>query len=410
MRRGPGGRTSPGTGAHERAAPDAEAPGEGRRVAPADSSRPSPESRRPGGPDPRLRRLAGLRERIRGARLDGILIGHLPNVRYLTGFSGSSGLLLAMLDGSASLVTDFRYEEQGTAELPPDVDLRIARDGLFPELAALLEAGLSPLRLGFEAEHLTVRDRRELGERCGRVAWEDAPAAVEELRARKGPEEVDRIRRSAEVAERALEEVLDVVEEGRTERQVAAELAYRLRLGGSGSLPFEPIVAAGPRSALPHAQPGERRLAEGDLLLFDFGATVDGYCSDITRTLVLGTAREWQRQVHEGVREAQRAAMDALAPGRAGREADRAARRVLEARGWGERFGHSTGHGIGLEVHEAPRLSRASSDVLEVGNVVTVEPGVYLSGRGGVRIEDDVLVTEGGPRPLTRFSRDLLEL
>lgn len=359
--------------------------------------------------DPRPDRLLRLGERLRAASLDGLLVGHLPNIRYLTGFSGSSALLIALRGGDVHLLTDFRYEEQAREECPSGVSIRITRDGLFQALGELLEGGV-PRRLGFEAAYLSVRDRRELGERCGRATWEDAPAAIEEMRVRKDREELELIRSAVSIAEQALEETLGLVREGASERELAAELHYRLRIAGSGPLPFDPIVAGGPRSALPHAEPGARAVVEGDLLLFDFGATAGGYCCDVTRTVTLGVAREWQREIHRAVLEARAAALSVIAPGRPGRAVDRAARRALDDRGWGERFGHSTGHGIGLEVHEAPRLARRSKDVLVTGNVVTVEPGVYLPGRGGVRIEDDVWVDDEGPRVLTRFSRDLLEL
>lgn len=359
--------------------------------------------------DPRPGRTAELWRRVAEAGLEGLLVGHLPNVRYLTGFSGSAALLLVLGRDRLHLLTDFRYEEQAAEECLPWVSLRIAQDGLFRELEGLLERDL-PRRLGFEADHLTVRDRRELGERCGGVAWEAAPPLVEGLRARKDETELALIRTAIGIAERALEETLQVVCEGVAEFELAAELEYRLRRAGSGALPFVPIVATGPRSALPHAEPGERRVVGGDLLLFDFGASRGGYCCDLTRTFVAGTAAPWQREVHEAVLEAQEAAIAAIEAGRGGAEVDRAARRCLEARGWAERFGHSTGHGIGLEVHEGPRLARRSEDVLEAGNVVTVEPGVYLSARGGVRVEDDVVVDDEGARSLTRFSRDLQEL
>lgn len=360
--------------------------------------------------DPRPRRLEAVRRELAPAGLDGLLQVHPPNVRYLTGFAGSSGLLVVSRDGPTLLVTDFRYEEQAREGVPPGVEVRIARDGLFATLAAALEADPAPRRLGFRADHLTVRDRREAGERCGRVSWEDAPPIVERLRARKDAVELALLGRAAEIAADGFETALGRVEEGMTEREVAAELEYALRRAGSGPLPFEPIVASGPRSSLPHAEPGQRRLREGDLLLFDFGATAGGYGSDLTRTVVLGEPRPWQREIHDAVREAQAAALAGVAAGVPARDVDRAARRVLEEAGLQERFGHSTGHGIGLEVHEAPRLSRRSEDRLEAGHVVTVEPGVYLPGRGGVRIEDDVAVEETGGRLLTSFSRALREL
>lgn len=355
------------------------------------------------------RRLDVLRSELPAEGLDGLLLSKLSNVRYLSGFSGSSGRLL-MLPERSVLFTDFRYEEQASAEVDPVIEVRISTDGLLEEVAAFLdERGLSG-RLGFEPESVTVRDRHELGELCDRVTWETAPTWVESQRVRKDPLEIEAIESAARIGEAALQEVLSAVRAGVTERTLAAELDYRLRLAGSGPPPFETIVAAGPRSALPHAQPSDRQLQRGDLVLFDFGATVGGYCSDMTRTFVLGPAAEWQIEVHQAVAAAQDAARAVIAAGVAAREVDEAARDVLREAGMAERFGHGTGHGIGLEVHEAPRIFRRSDDVLEAGSVVTVEPGVYLPGRGGVRIEDDVVVEETGVRTLTRYSRDLVEL
>jgi len=355
------------------------------------------------------RRLDLLRSELPAEGLDGLLLSKLSNVRYLSGFSGSSGHLL-MLPERSVLFTDFRYEEQAAAEVDPAIEVRISRDGLLAEVAAFLdERGLSG-RLGFEPESVTVRERHELGELCDRVTWETAPTWVESQRVRKDGREIELIQRAAGIGESALEEVLSAVREGVTERTLAAELDYRLRLAGSGPPPFETIVAAGPRSALPHAQPSDRELRDGDLVLFDFGATIGGYCSDMTRTFVLGRAADWQRDVHEAVAAAQDAARAVIAAGVAARDVDEAARDVLRSAGLADRFGHGTGHGIGLEVHEAPRIYRRSDDVLEIGSVVTVEPGVYLPGRGGVRIEDDVVVEEAGARTLTRYSRDLIEL
>lgn len=349
------------------------------------------------------------REGVREARLEGLLLTHLPNVRYLSGFSGSSGMLL-LLDTTATLITDFRYEQQAAEEVEASVAVRITRDGLARELADCLEEAGAPRVLGLEAEHVSVRERRELGEKCGRSAWEDAPPIVERLRARKEAAEVARIEEAARIAALAFEQTLAVVSEVATERDLAAELEYRLRRAGSEAHPFETIVAAGPRSALPHARPSGRRVEEGDLLLFDFGARVDGYCCDITRTLVAGPASPWQREAYDAVRLAQESALQRLAAGRPARAVDQAARAALESAGLLERFGHSTGHGLGLEVHEAPRLHRRSEETLRTGNVVTVEPGVYLPGRGGVRIEDDVLVVDGGSRVLTPLARAFREL
>lgn len=356
-------------------------------------------------------RLDALRAALERESLPGLLIVHPPNVRYLCGFTGSAGWLVVDRE-DAVLLTDLRYEEQALSEAARGVEVRIAEEGLAGELADLLaEFGPDgPDALGFEAHRLTVRALRELEEGCADLEWREAGELVEDLRSRKDGDELRRIGEAARVACSVLEGMTSAVEEGMEERELAAEIDHRLRRSGSGPPPFETIVASGPRSALPHARPSDRRLREGDLLLVDFGARVDGYCADVTRTFVLGAPEGWQREIHAAVREARAAAVRALVPGTEAREVDRAARGALEEHGLGERFGHSTGHGLGLEVHEAPSLSTRSEAVLDAGNVVTVEPGVYLRGRGGVRIEDDVAVEDDGPSVLTAWPRELSEL
>lgn len=364
---------------------------------------------RASGGRPEPARLRRLRDGLHEARLDGLLVSHLPNVRYLTGFTGSSAMVLVE-PGLATLFTDFRYEIQAGEEVDPGVRVSIGRDGLIGPLASRLEEEAPGRRVGFEPGSLSVRDHGEIEERCDTVVWDPAPPLVEGLRAVKGPEEVDWIGAAARIAEMALSDTLEVVGEGMTEREVAAELEHRLRRAGSGPLPFEPIVARGPRSALPHARPGDERLKEGDLLLLDFGAASGGYCSDITRVFVLGRPVAWQREIHAAVRDACLLAVAEATAGARVREVDAAARGHLERLGLADRFRHSTGHGIGLEVHEAPRIHARSDDSLRAGNVVTIEPGVYLPGRGGIRIEQDVVVEVDGNRVLTTASTDLIEL
>ena len=361
------------------------------------------------GRDDRALRLRRVRDRLHEERLEGLLVSHLPDVRWLSGFSGSAALLLVE-PGSATLVTDFRYAIQAEEETGPDVAVRIAEADVFEALAACLEEGGASRRMGFEDHDLTVRDRRALGEACAGTMWEPAGQLLTGLRTRKDASEVAAIRRAIEVAEHALEDVLGRIEPGDTESRLAAELAYRLRLRGAESTPFDPIVASGPRTALPHARAGDREVVEGDLLLIDFGAVVDGYCSDMTRMFTIGPAAGWQGEIHALVREALERAISVTAAGTPAREVDRAARTVIESAGFGGRFGHGTGHGVGLEVHEAPRVNARSTDTLEAGNVVTIEPGVYLPGRGGVRLEEVVLVEEGGCRVLTSRSLDLQTL
>lgn len=353
-------------------------------------------------------RLDALRERIAGEELDGLVVSHPPNLRYLSGFTGSAGLLLVRT-GEAILLVDGRYAEQAREEAGDAAEVRVAEDGLRDALGKMLPGDDAPPVLGLEAHRMTVEGAGRLRAVSEAVDWRDTTDLVEKLREVKDAGEIRRLARAAEVACRALEEVLTVVEEGVSERALVAELEYRLRAAGSGRPAFHSIVASGPRSALPHARPGDRRVREGDLLLFDFGATVDGYCSDLTRTVVLGAARPWQQEVQDAVRVARDAALEAAEPGREASEVDAAARQVLADRGMGDAFGHSTGHGLGLEVHEGPSLSRKSDEILRDGNVVTIEPGVYLRGRGGIRLEDDVVVGDP-PGVLTDAPRDLREL
>lgn len=341
--------------------------------------------------------------------LGAFLSVHPANVRYLTGFTGNSGFLLVG-PGGAGLVTDFRYREQAEDEVPDDLPVWIHEDGWGEEVGARLRDVAGDGEVGFESDRVTVRDRHRLAEAAPEARWSGVTGLVEELRARKSEDEVDRVRRAARMGDRVLEAFLGEVEEGATEADLAAELDYRLRLEGSEGVAFDTIVAAGPRSARPHARPSRRPLREGDLLLVDFGARAEGYCSDMTRVFCLGSPAEWQRTLHRSVLRAQQAALEVVEPGVAAADVDAAARESLEEDGLGEHFGHSTGHGVGLEVHESPGLSGRSEDRLREGHVVTVEPGAYLEGRGGVRIEDDVVVRPDGPEVLTRFPRDLRDL
>ena len=354
-------------------------------------------------------RLARLRGRLEELGLDGLVTVHGPSLRYLCGFSGSSGLLVVRGDDGV-LLTDSRYEVQAADEVDRTIEVRIAGDGLFDALSELARDWPGSPRVAFEPAHVSVRDKARLERAAPEVDWTAREGLVESLRARKDVAEIARIRRAAVLACNALEETLGRVEEGISEAEITAELEYRLRRAGSDGPAFESIVAVGPRSALPHARPSARILREGDLLLLDFGAVVDGYRSDITRTVVAGAAAAWQLAVHRAVLAAHDAAVAAVAAGAPAADVDAAARASLTEAGYGEHFGHSTGHGLGLEVHEEPAVSRRSEAILQAGNVVTIEPGVYLPGRGGVRLEDDVWVEEAGARPLTDFPLDLREL
>ncbi|MGI9041595.1 MAG: M24 family metallopeptidase [Gemmatimonadales bacterium] len=358
--------------------------------------------------DRRNERQVALRAALEREGLDGLLVTHLPNIRYLTGFTGSAALLLVRTDATI-LITDFRYAVQAPAEAGQAAEVEVDQKSVWDRLGRVL--GATPLAgLGIESHSLTVRDaERVAGLTRSRVV--PRSELVERLRAVKVPEEVAAIRGAAALAQEALAEVLPTVRAGQTELEVGAALESALRRRGSEWHPFPTIVASGPRSALPHARTSTRTIGRGEWLLLDFGSQVDGYCADLTRMAVVGgRADQRQRAMHELVQTAQRRALENLRAGMTGREGDALAREVIAARGFGEAFGHSLGHGLGLEVHEAPRLAPTAEAVLPAHAVVTVEPGVYLPGWGGVRLEDDVYLSPDGPERLSDGRTELVEL
>ena len=359
--------------------------------------------------DPRPRRVAALVDGLTAAHLDGLLLTGLPNIRYLTGFSGSSALVL-VTQRDVVLITDFRYQTQVADEVGDFAQIVIEPSSLWTGLWQQL-AQLGTLQIfGFETAHILHRDFQRLLEAGSRWQWRPTVDLVETLRERKDDTEIQCIAHAADVATTALERTLPQVRVGMTELSVAGVLEKELRHAGSEGFAFPSIVASGPRSALPHAHSSAREIESGDFLLMDFGAIVEGYCSDLTRTVVVGDASAEHRGVYEIVRIANERAAAGVRAGMSGRDADALARDYIERAGFGPLFGHSLGHGIGLEVHEAPRLARTAEGVLAEGAVVTIEPGVYRPGWGGVRIEDDVVLGADGPRVLTKFTRELIEL
>jgi Xaa-Pro aminopeptidase len=359
-------------------------------------------------PDRRGERQRALRGVLADEGLDGLLVTHLPNIRYLTGFTGSAALLLVREDVTV-LISDFRYAAQAPAEVGSAAEVEIDQRSVWDRLGRVLTWN-SLESLGIESQSLRVRDAERLsGLTRGRVV--PTTDFVERLRAVKSPEEVAAIRSAAELAQTALAEVLPTIRVGQTETEVGASLEASLRRRGSEWHPFPTIVASGPRSALPHARTSQRAIGTGELLLIDFGAQVDGYCADLTRTVVVGArADDRQRTIHELVQGAQRRAIEHLRPGMPAREGDALAREMIVTRGFGEAFGHSLGHGLGLEVHEAPRLAPTSDTPLPLHAVVTVEPGVYFPGWGGIRLEDDVHLAPEGAQCLSDGRTELLEL
>jgi Xaa-Pro aminopeptidase len=337
---------------------------------------------------------------------DGFLVTKLPNVRYLSGFTGSNGQLLL---GEAGCVffTDGRYTEQSRHEVP-DLDRVTSRRLAGPLLERCAALGVS--RLAFEAEDVTVARHDDLAERLTDVELVATRGVVESLRWTKDDEELELLRSAQRVTDDAFDDVLERVAIGMTERQVAAELEHALRRHGADGMAFDPIVAFGEQAAEPHHVPGHRILEEGDVVKLDFGAVVSGYHADMTRTVSFGSTATELRKIHDVVREAQQAGIDAVRAGARGSDVDAVARGVIERAGYGERFTHGLGHGVGLEIHEGPGLAATTEDVLPAGAVVTVEPGVYVPGLGGVRIEDMVRVTDDGCEVLGTSTRELIEL
>ena len=349
----------------------------------------------------RTDRLVGL---LAERELDCLLVTNLVNVRYLTGFTGTNGACVVSSDERLFL-TDFRYVEQARSQVQGYERVEAGRD-MVADLAGRLRG-----RAGFDDAHMTVELHRKLGEKVAEgVELVSAGGLVERLREVKDELELDAIRAAAEIANEAYEELRERGLAGRTERDVALTLTRSLEDRGAEGASFPAIVAAGPHGALAHAVPRDVEIPGGTLVVIDMGAQVDGYCSDCTRTLATGPLEDGALEVYELVRRAQDEALRAVRAGASCKAVDAVARDIIEAAGHGERFGHGLGHGVGLEVHEAPRLAKTAEGELRAGTVVTVEPGVYVPGELGVRIEDLVVVTDGEPEVLTAFPKELVTI
>jgi Xaa-Pro aminopeptidase len=337
---------------------------------------------------------------------DMLLVTELVNVRWLTGFTGSNAAAVVGREGSRRFVTDFRYLTQSAEEVDPAWEREIAVDLLAGVVKGL--PGSGELRVAFDDAHMSVKDHGRLAGMV-RAGIELVPAggAIETLRAVKDADELEAIRAAARLADDALSEVLGRGLVGRTEREVALDLEFTMRRMGAQAASFPPIVAAAEHGALPHATPREVAIPAGTLVVVDWGAQLDGYASDCTRTYATGDIDPRDGQVYELVLQAQEAALAAVRPGPTGREVDAVARSIIDAAGHAEHFGHGLGHGVGLDVHEGPRLSKQGETALAAGMVVTVEPGVYVPGAVGVRIEDLVIVTDDGAEVVSSLPKEL---
>jgi Xaa-Pro aminopeptidase len=348
-----------------------------------------------------------LRGHVRAAGAEAALVTRLVNVRYLTGFTGSNAALLVTGD-SAYLATDGRYTTQAAAQAP-DLEVVVARE--CPPALVARAAEQRVASVGFEAHDVTVEMHQELSELAGAPPLVAMGHPVEEQRTVKDEAELALLREACAISSRALGETFGTVAPGQTEREVARRLEAAMLELGAEAIGFETIVATGPNSAVPHHRPTDREIERGDLLKIDFGARYGGYHADCTRTVVIGREpADWQREIYDVVRVAQRAGRHALAPGADVADIDAAARRVVADAGYGEAFPHGLGHGVGLEIHEAPMMGYGKTGRIAARTPITVEPGVYLPGRGGVRIEDTLVVADGGPELLTTTPKDLLVL
>ena len=357
------------------------------------------------------RRQDDLRDRLATTQFDALLVSHLPNIRYLCGFTGSSGFLLVEESGSV-FFTDVRYDTQAHAEVK-GAKVVVARSAVLHAVGERTAALRGRKSIAIEAEHVTVSERKRLNDLLpARLRLKNAPALVERARMVKDEEELALIRSAVNLGAKLFDRALEVIRPGVKESEVAAEMEYAARRAGAEEMSFSTIIASGARSALPHGRASGQPIKPGGFVVCDFGVILSGYCSDQTRTVWMGAdqtgAPQEARAAYEAVLEAQQEAIAAVRPGAKVSKVDAAARKVLRKRGLGRYFTHSTGHGVGLEIHEAPRVAAGQTDVLRPGMVITIEPGVYFPGKWGVRIEDMVAVTERGCDVLTPTSKSFL--
>jgi Xaa-Pro aminopeptidase len=368
------------------------------------------------GREPALQnRRRRLLEAVAGLGAEGILVTHLPHIRYLSGFTGSSGVLLLFAD-NRHFLTDGRYTEQARQEVQ-DIQIHIATGDTpgYEEagpIASLREAGLldGPDRIAIESEHLSVQRLATWRALFPQVQWVETTRLVEGMAVIKDEVELANLREAVRITDLVFEEILNDIRPGVRERDIAARIGYLLKVHDSEGEGFETIVAGGPRSAQPHARPSDRALESGDLVVLDFGARVNGYHADMTRTVCLAPASDRHHEIYGIVLEAQLRGISTAAEGIPVARVDAACRDHINTSGYRQNFPHATGHGVGLEVHTAPRISKSSREVLQAGMVVTIEPGIYLREWGGVRIEDDVLVGPDASTPLNRSTKDFLVL
>jgi len=353
----------------------------------------------------RLRQAYSL---IKRHNLNCLIVNRLSNIRYLSGYSGSNGLLV-LAPPRAYFLTDFRYTVQARKEVK-NCQVIIAERDLFGELAKL-PCFQKKAKVGIESAYLTVKTFNKIKELIPKANLVPVEDIVESIAVIKDNSEINKFKKAAKITDLVFEEILSQVKPGVKEKDIALEMLYRMVKKGADGPSFNFIIASGQRSSMPHGAASDKKFKKGDLITFDFGCFYQGYPSDVTRTIVLGKATARQKKIYDIVLRAQIAAVEAACPGIAAREVDKIARDIIIREGYGDYFGHGLGHGLGLdEVHSCPVLSSRSTDMLKPGNVVTIEPGIYIPNWGGVRIEDDVVITGKGHKILTKLPKELIEL
>lgn len=355
-----------------------------------------------------LLRRQKVTQKVQKENLDAFLVTALPNVRYLTGFTGSNGLV-AFLGNRTYFFSDHRYAEQTHQEVKK-CTIKIGTGDLFNQLPEVKPLKTKRVRIGFEANNLTVKSLENLKQKLPDALFIPTENIVENIAAIKDSDEISLIKTAVAIADRGFDNILKCIKPGVREREVASELEYMLKADGAEAVAFETIIASGPRTALPHGRAGDRKIQNGDPVILDFGAVYKGYVSDLTRTVVVGKASAQQKKVYNIVLKSQERALCFARAGMSAKKLDSIAREPIKKAGYNKYFQHGLGHGLGLVVHSLPGVNSQSTDQLRAGMVITIEPGIYLPGWGGVRIEDDVLITARGCRVLTTAEKRLIEI
>lgn len=355
-----------------------------------------------------MNRIKEINSALSQKDIDALIVTKLPNVRYLSGFSGSAGFLL-ISPQSSYFISDFRYKIQASLEIRKPFKTIIGTQGSF-EIVKDLASKFSFNKIGFEAGSMVYSQFLSLKTILKGATLVPTDGLIEEFTSVKTAEEIDNISSAVKITDKVFSKLLEIIKPGIREKEIAAELTYLHRQLGASGNSFEPIVASGPNGAFPHAQPTDRKIKSGDLVTLDFGCVYNGFCSDMTRTIGVGKISPESRKIYDTVLIAQKKAVDSVIAGKRASEVDSVARDYIRDNGYGEYFGHGLGHGLGIEVHENPRLNQISKAVLKINNVVTIEPGIYIEGIGGVRIEDDVVVSKDGCKVLNKSSKELIIL